>query len=159
MSLCPCGSNLDYITCCEQYLNNTAIPKTPEALMRSRYTAYTKAHIDYIKKTMDGKPLSGFNETEAAIWAKSVTWIGLKVIKSYLKSQDSHTGYVEFIASFSEHGHLKTLYETSQFELRDERWLYVDGLQNKTSSLKKDARNAPCPCGSLRKFKHCHGKS
>jgi uncharacterized protein YecA (UPF0149 family) len=26
-----------------------------------------------------------------------------------------------------------------------------------TQTYRRPARNAPCPCGSARKFKHCHG--
>ena len=51
MPHCSCGSGRDYVTCCQPYVEGRAHPETPEALMRSRYTAYTMADIDYIEKT------------------------------------------------------------------------------------------------------------
>ena len=71
MSLCPCGSQHLYDSCCGLYLDKKQKPQTPEQLMRSRYTAYSVANIDYIKNTMQGNPLIGFNEQEAEKWAKS----------------------------------------------------------------------------------------
>ena len=83
MSLCPCGSEKPYEQCCEVFIEKKQIPHTPEQLMRSRYTAYSLAKIDYIKNTMKGKILIGFDETEARSWSQSVTWVGLKVIQAY----------------------------------------------------------------------------
>ena len=66
---CSCGSNSTYLQCCGQFIDGLSLPITPEALMRSRYTAYTLADIAYIKKTMRGKATIGFDETEAGHWA------------------------------------------------------------------------------------------
>lgn len=127
--------------------------------MRSRYTAYTKGQIDYIKNTMRGKALIGFNELEAEQWAKRVAWIGLEVINSNLSGPDK--GFVEFAARFSEQNQVKTIHEISEFHREDGQWFYVDGVHkqglNKTSKP-KIARNEPCPCGSGKKFKNCHAK-
>jgi len=48
---CPCGTNKTYANCCERYLDGTDIPATAEALMRSRYTAYTLLCEDYLLAT------------------------------------------------------------------------------------------------------------
>lgn len=155
LKACPCGSKLDYLSCCGLYLNGQTIPQAPEALMRSRYTAYCLANIDYIKKTMQGKPLDGFNENEAALWSKSVLWLGLQIIKT--QQEQANIGFVEFIASYLEKDLIKQIHEVSQFQLIDEHWFYIDGESIKTFS-KKVARNALCPCGNKKKFKQCHGK-
>ena len=68
MSKCPCCSKLDYKACCGLYHNAYEMPKIPESLMRSRYSAYAMANIDYIKKTMQGKALETFNEQDAKTW-------------------------------------------------------------------------------------------
>lgn len=155
MKQCPCGSTLDYLICCNPYLDNKTTPPTPEALMRSRYTAYTLANIDYIKKTMHGKPLVNFNEQEAMRWAQSVYWLGLRVIRSWQDSEDS--GFVEFIASYLDNGSVKIMHETSEFLKINDGWFYIDG-QPIPEPAKSVSRNGPCPCGSARKFKSCHGK-
>ena len=159
MPLCPCGSQKTYELCCELFIEKKQIPQTPEQLMRSRYTAYSLAKIDYIKSTMRGKPLIGFNESEAKKWASEVTWTGLKIIQSYVETPKK--GFVEFLATFMEDKQLDTIHELSEFHQENNVWFYVDG-QNKQAPLKnkkqKIMRNSPCPCGSGKKFKNCHDK-
>ena len=82
MMLCPCGSQKFYIACCGRYLDAGQIPSTPEALMRSRYTAYTQANIDYIQKTMRGKAAQNYNAEETRIWAQKADWQKLEVVKA-----------------------------------------------------------------------------
>ncbi len=126
MSKCACGSRVDYDVCCGFYHGEGGTPKTPEALMRSRYSAYTMANIDYIKKTMRGKPLEKFDELDTKFWAKNVKWLKLKVIN--VDNSSLELGYVEFIASFIENGQHRTIHEISEFRLIDGRWFYVDGI-------------------------------
>lgn len=155
---CPCGSQKNYLTCCEPFILGKQKPSTPEMLMRSRYTAFTIADMDYIKETMRGQALADFQEIEATRWAKKVTWIKLNVIKSTI--QNSSLGYVEFEASFVDGHRLKSIHEKSQFILEEGSWYYVSGTHLPSSHAERIiARNAICPCGSERKFKNCHGKS
>nr|WP_232220814.1 YchJ family metal-binding protein [Legionella tunisiensis] len=102
MNQCPCGLPTDYLACCGSYIEKQETAKTPEALMRSRYTAYSQAKIDYIRKTMLGNPLAGFNDSDTTLWAKQVKWLGLQVITSYQDPNDENIGFVEFIASYME---------------------------------------------------------
>jgi SEC-C motif-containing protein len=160
MVQCPCGSQNDYLACCGLLIDSQNDAASPEALMRSRYTAYTQARIDYIKKTMYGTPLEKFDEIHAAQWAKEVTWTGLEVITSFMDDQDENIGYVEFIASFQEQGKRQTIHELSKFQRFDGKWFYTEGAQPKVKKpIKKPtlSRNAPCPCGSQKKYKNCHG--
>ena len=89
--------------------------------MRSRYTAYTRADIPYIKKTMK-KPL---DEQVARKRATSVTWIGLEVL-------DACENEVEFKASYMENGRLMVLHERSFFVLENDRWIYASTLPLKS---------------------------
>lgn len=153
--LCPCSSEKNYEHCCKPFLNEQTHPQTPEQLMRSRYTAYSQANITYIKKTMLGKPLMHFNEDEAEKWTKSVYWLGLKVIDSFMENEEK--GFVEFIASFLEKNQVKTICERSEFHKQNEHWFYVDGVNTATKKHPiKIGRNSVCPCGSGKKFKNCH---
>ncbi|MCX7116006.1 MAG: YchJ family protein [Gammaproteobacteria bacterium] len=148
MKPCPCNSTQTYANCCEPYLNGKAIPQTPETLMRSRYTAYSMANITYIKHTMQGKPLVGFNDIEAERWAKSVYWLGLRVV-------NAHQDQVEFIARYLDKDMIKTIHEVSQFQHINHHWFYVDGTPI-SAPAQRVSRNMPCPCGSQKKFKNCH---
>lgn len=156
MSLCPCGSNLDYGACCGMYHNQHAVAQTPEALMRSRYAAYALGKLSYIKETMRGKQLIGFDEVEAEKWSKSILWLSLQVLKTY--QSDDQTGFVEFIASYLDHHTIKSIHELSEFKRDNGAWFYTDGKQFKVPNSKV-SRNMPCPCGSNRKFKNCHGQN
>ena len=44
-------------------------------------------------------------------------------------------------------------------KLKEELLQQATSEQLITRNEKKIGRNDPCPCGSGRKFKHCHGKS
>lgn len=157
MGHCYCGSSLSYAQCCQPYHLNLQIPQTPEALMRSRYSAYASANIDYIQATMRDKASIDFDPISAKLWAQRVIWIKLEVINAPPFSS-SH-GQVEFIASFVDNKKLIHMHEISDFLSIDGRWFYVSGQsipQKKPDIL--ISRNTPCPCGGPKKWKHCHGK-
>ncbi len=46
---CPCSSGLDFASCCEPYLTGAKLPPAPEALMRSRYSAFATGNITYLE--------------------------------------------------------------------------------------------------------------
>ena len=50
---CLCGSTLTYGDCCQPFHSAKQIPATAEALMRSRYTAYTLRDGAYLQATWD----------------------------------------------------------------------------------------------------------
>lgn len=159
MLLCPCGSQNTYESCCGLYLDKAQRPQTPEQLMRSRYTAYSLAKIEYITNTMRGKALLGFNHAEAKTWAERLHWLGLKVINSYMETPDK--GFVEFKATFLDRNQLQEFHELSEFHKEQETWFYVDGINKQIpgkNNKQKIARNSFCPCGSGKKFKNCHEK-
>ena len=125
--------------------------------MRSRYTAYTLANLDYIRDTMRERALAGFNENEALArrWAKRVVWIKLAVKQTAIES--ATRGHVEFEAFYVENGRLQSIHENSRFTCVDKRWYYTDGKQlPPTHSRQRISRTMDCPCGSLRKYKNCH---
>ena len=158
MKQCPCGLAA-YHTCCGPYHSGAKLPDSPEQLMRSRYSAYALADIDYIKKTMHGNALAHFDEVAAKEWATAAHWLKLKILNT---AMISHTkGLVEFEARFIENGKEQLLHENSEFDKIDGRWLYSKGAYpniQKPLQSQKIGRNSPCYCGSQKKFKQCHGK-
>ena len=124
--------------------------------MRSRYTAYTMANIEYIKETMRGNALIGFQDSDATRWAKRVHWIKLTVLTSGI--ENANRGYVTFEAFFVDGSRLKSIREKSQFLCDQGRWYYVGGRDLPTDHREQIvSRTMNCPCGSFRKFKNCHG--
>ena len=122
-NLCPCGSKLEYSNCCQSFIESKLLPSTPEQLMRSRYTAYSQANINYIQETMRGDALQDFDAVDAKEWAQSIKWLKLEVIRSSMSAEDK--GLVEFIAYYRYQNKKHQLHEISQFELINQRWYYT----------------------------------
>jgi SEC-C motif-containing protein len=158
MQNCPCDSGKPYSDCCGLFIACNNSPATPEELMRSRYTAYTQANIEYIMLTMRAPASNNFDAEAARKWAQKVKWIKLEIKKTSIHNT---IGYVEFVAYFNEENTMKTMHELSEFHLDKGKWYYVDGKNSKpTSSIAhpKIKRNDLCLCGSGKKHKKCCGQ-
>lgn len=173
---CPCGSNKTFEECCGPYISGEAFPPTAEALMRSRYTAYTRADINYIRKTTLLKSNEDFDFAGTEKWARESTWNGLKILNVEQGGETDKEGVVEFVATYTRDGESIDHHETSQFKKNDKgRWIFKEGdshthpggtghhhhpkIETVRRETPKVGRNDPCPCGSGKKFKKCCGKS
>lgn len=159
MPSCPCGTNKTYEECCGPFIAGQQLPTTPEALMRSRYTAYTQANVEYIQKTMKEPASNDFDLEDARSWAQDVKWLKLDILET---SHDDHDGKVEFIAHYSHDKMNYVLHEVSTFRCDDKQWFYIDGQGPEPKAPirveNKISRNDPCSCGSNKKYKKCCGK-
>jgi SEC-C motif domain protein len=126
MQFCPCGTSKAYRDCCGMFISYQKIPSTPEELMRSRYTAYNQANIDYIVHTMKSPAADNFAAEDARAWAKKISWAGLNVINT---KHDSRKGIVEFLAYYYVDGKRNVLHEISEFNFENGKWYYVNGTQ------------------------------
>jgi len=152
MSACPCGG-ADFESCCGPRLSGATPPETAEALMRSRYTAFARADVTYLRTTqLAPTRQTSWEETER--WTKSVTWLSLQIVAKEAGGAADQTGVVEFIARYLDGATIQALHERSTFCRVDGLWRYESGKPDVTTT--KVERNAPCPCGSGRKFKACH---
>jgi len=169
---CPCGSNSTYEICCGPFLDGQTSPDTAEKLMRSRYTAYTRANIEYIKETMAPESRKSFDATTTQQWAEGSKWKGLKILDTKRGGPSDMTGMVEFIATYEKEGVGIDHHETSQFrKTKEGQWLFVDGEAHEHKEGEghhdspkpvtvvregaKIGRNDPCHCGSGKKYKKC----
>lgn len=123
--LCPCGSSALFLDCCDPYLRDQQWAPTPEALMRSRYTAFVVHNVPYLEATMKPPASRKFNVKETAEFIESVQWQGLTVFQSKLKSPTC--GYVSFDAVYTLQGKTVHICEKSEFHKINDRWFYVDG--------------------------------
>lgn len=159
MEVCPCGSGNSYSDCCRVFISGEKAAPTAEALMRSRYTAYTKVELDYIERTMKGPALLRFDKQKSEVRADYIKWNKLEIIK---KIQRDNRYFVEFIAHFSVNTRHEILHERSEFLFENNQWYYIDGKifpEKILNNNKKTGRNDLCPCGSQNKFKKCCGRS
>lgn len=172
---CHCGKSLSFSSCCERILSGEPA-KTAEELMRARYTAYVTGNADFILSTWAEESERPTRE-ELAETFDTTRFVSLEVLTTEGGQIEDSEGQVAFIATFEskqKRGPRGELRENSKFEKRDGRWIYVDGkpldartlalrhspaLKNgKPQGAQKIGRNAPCPCGSGRKYKYCCGK-
>ncbi len=149
--LCPCCSNLPFDQCCQPIIDGAKAAPTPQALMRSRYSAYCLKTIDYIYDTYAQSARLNQTKADIAVWAQSVSFVRLEILAC-----SDEPEYVEFCADYIEGGKLYKLHEKSRFIKEQGQWRYIDGeiFPHPAITL---GRNDPCPCDSGKKFKKCHG--
>lgn len=154
---CPCGSGAPFAECCGPYLDGSRLPATAEALMRSRYAAYTRMDDDYLLSTW--LPETRPDDEHPSDDGDGSVWTGLEVLRTEAGGENDEQGIVEFVARCDINGTPAQLHETSTFQRVDGRWFYVDG-EGQTPIRRnqpKVGRNEPCPCGSGKKYKKCCG--
>ncbi len=161
MSECPCGSGRAYDECCGRYIDDGAEPATAEALMRARYTAHTRADLDYIARTHDPASREDIDREATRRWAERADWLGLEIVRNEAGGPGDDNGTVEFVAHYREHGERRRHHEVATFRREQGQWLFVDARAPEPETVRRAAprvgRNEPCPCGSGRKFKKCCG--
>ncbi len=171
---CPCTSTKNFSECCEPFLKGDVLPDTAEKLMRSRYSAYDKVNIDYIKKTLAPESRSDFDMKSTKEWAQKAKWQGLQIVSTDKGEASDKKGTVEFIATYEYEGQGLDHHEVAQFRKSDGgEWLFVEGdshthkagetqqhhakPQTVLRESPKVGRNDPCTCGSGKKYKKCCG--
>ncbi|MEH6632831.1 MAG: YchJ family metal-binding protein [Halopseudomonas aestusnigri] len=127
-NLCPCKSGQDYTQCCGAFISGESIPDTAEKLMRSRYSAYVKEEIKYLKETLWPRQQADFNELGTLIRAKDSRWLGLEVLETDKGLKGDIEGYVLFIARSVVDGIVNEQREKSLFRKKTGRWYYVKAL-------------------------------
>ncbi len=162
MPTCPCCSDTDYDECCGPYLNGSRKAPTAEALMRARYTAFTRADIDYIRRTRHERSRDDFDEAAILKWARDSEWLALEILKITNGAQDDETGEVEFSARYIQDGEEQDHRERAIFQKEEDEWFFLDGdaltPETYVREQPKVGRNEPCPCGSGKKYKKCCSK-
>ena len=132
MAQCPCGLSREYEQCCGRYhagARHLQAP-TPEALMRSRFSAYALSLRDYVLDTWHESTRPEHMER----FDCGVKWLGLTVKRAWTTSPDE--GFVEFIARSKAPGGgpAHRLEELSRFVRSDARWQYVDAVPSEPSA-------------------------
>jgi SEC-C motif-containing protein len=121
-TFCPCGSGRSYALCCAPLIAGVLPAPSAEALMRSRYTAYTLGCEAYLLATWHE------SRRPAALDLASETgtrWLGLQVKRHTVIDADHAT--VDFVARYKIAGRAHRLCESSRFVREDGRWTYLDG--------------------------------
>ena len=131
---CPCHSGKKYKRCCRPFHGGEAAP-TPEALMRSRYSAYALGLTDYvIDTTAPGGPRARHEDRRAwaeeiATFGRETRFVGLSIEGS---GAEGERGWVEFHAILEQGGRDASFEERSGFVRVAGRWLYATGTRRPT---------------------------
>jgi SEC-C motif domain protein len=131
--LCPCGSTITTPQCCELYLSGNAVAPTAEALMRSRYTAYSQSNVDYLT-TLHPKSRQADDRPTLLRSVQTMRWVGLRIIKAHRGQAQDKRGTVEFVALYQpaqkndlqNMGVTHQLHERSRSVKEGGQWFYVD---------------------------------
>lgn len=144
---CLCGLEQSYKNCCGRFIESNLSPKTPEQLMRSRYSAYVLKNEHYLLESWHAST----RPESLGLSHDSTQWGKLKIISTAEKD-------VCFVAYFTQDALNKektfALTESSHF-IKEGSWFYLNGDEVKTIQLTK---NMHCPCQSGKKYKRCCGK-
>lgn len=125
--------------------------------MRSRFSAYALRDIDYLLSSWD----AGTRPKEIDFSRETAEWHKLIIVGSKKGGVQDSKGVVEFKAFYIQDNDEYFMHEISRFVKTGQRWFYVDGVIKAAGKVAKEVasgRNAPCPCASGKKFKHCCGR-
>jgi SEC-C motif-containing protein len=160
---CACGIGESTETHCLPIIRRKQKAETAEALMRARYTAYALGEVDFIMDTHTPEAAKDVDRKSTEAWSKNSNWLGLEVLKTEGGGPDDETGIVEFVARYKIKNVALDHRERAKFEKRGSQWLFADAEQIAGPPVRHEGprvgRNDPCPCGSGKKYKKCHGQA
>ena len=161
MDICPCGSSMPYTGCCRPLISGEQRADTAEQLMRSRYTAYVKKELTWLRDSLHPAHRADYDEASSRAWAERAEWHGIEILNTVKGGPEDQEGTVEFVVSFTESGVRQEHRERSSFERTGGAWYFTEGKALPPRPVvrqgPKAGRNDPCPCGSGKKFKKCCG--
>ncbi|MCK0112961.1 SEC-C domain-containing protein [Ornithinimicrobium sp. F0845] len=120
---CPCGTGRAYSACCGPYVGDGQPAPTAEALMRSRYTAYSLGVDDHVFRTWHPR-----TRPADTVPDPSIRWVGLEVLDVTDGGEGDEEGFVKYRARWAtpapddQRGQLE---ERSHFVRRAGRWVYL----------------------------------
>jgi len=123
---CPCNIDKEYSKCCQKAHQNIYSVSSAEVLMRSRYSAFVFANMEYLQKSHHSKTRPSKKENrDIKKWTKSVKWLKLEVLNTIYGTLNDATGTVEFKAYFMENSAINCIHENSKFTIENNHWVYV----------------------------------
>jgi SEC-C motif-containing protein len=156
---CPCGQARPYSECCGALHRGERKAETAEALMRSRYAAFSRGEVDYLIRTWHPDKQGEQDKRSLEATCRELRWAELEILDVVNGAPTDDTGIVEFEARYATGTSSGVLRERSNFQRIEGAWYYVDGVTSDREGPKARAqgRNEPCACGSGKKFKRCCG--
>jgi SEC-C motif domain protein len=121
MKNCYCGSDQLFSNCCEKFINKAATATTAEALMRSRYSAYCCANVDYLVQTTHATTRKRYSKDSLQEFATTNHWVKLEILATTATTVTFKAYY------FDDKGLAQIHHEHSTFKQEQGSWYYVEG--------------------------------
>jgi len=125
---CPCKSGMIFEKCCGPLLCGREHANTAEALMRSRYTAFTLKNWDYLVTTHHPSTRVGTLRQDLERYDDNPQWFDLKILSISAGQPKDKTGKIKFEASYFSNGETHILSEHSRFKRYKGEWKYLDAV-------------------------------
>lgn len=100
------------------------MPPTAEALMRSRYSAFAKNEMQYLRDTTDPQTLENIDDEANKEWAERAKFLKLEIVRAEEKGTK---GVVEFKAFYSVDDEDYVHHEVSTFRKQAGQWFFKSG--------------------------------
>jgi SEC-C motif domain protein len=122
---CPCSSGHAYSECCAPYHRGQREAPTPEALMRSRFSAFALADAAYLWRTLHADHEDrAVPEADALRMLRDQARAHRYMRLSVLEARGDR---VLFLAGIFQKGRDVSFVELSRFERQGEGWRYLSG--------------------------------
>lgn len=121
---CPCGSEQNYSQCCGPFHSGEMRAPSAESLMRSRYSAFAKNKMAYLRETTDPQTLGQIDDQANKDWAENAQFLKLEILSSEEKGTK---GLVEFKAYYRIDDEDYTHHEVSTFRKQAGEWFFKSG--------------------------------
>lgn len=130
---CYCCSGKNFDECCKPILDGRKKASSAEELMRSRYSAYATASIEYLMRTTHSATRKFYDAKAIENWATSSKWIQLEILKTEKGNVGDFEGFVEFRATYQDKEN-KTIvhHEYSHFLKEKGEWFFLEGKVRKS---------------------------
>lgn len=157
---CPCASGKTFVECCQPVIAGKRQAQTASELLRARYSAFVSADIDFIVETHHPSTRDQVTRESIEEWSTGSEWRGLE-IHSEDDGDDADTSIIMFTVRYDVDGVPQEHFERSIFHRDGGSWFFLNSDEGKQETIRREepkvGRNEPCPCGSGKKYKRCHG--
>ena len=131
--------------------------------MRSRYTAFVVGDVDWIMDSHHPETVDEVVRDDVESWSSGSEWLGLRIRETEGGGPDDDEGVVSFRARYKVGTQQVDHVEEAHFLRHEGAWRFPSVVEDAQPELvpvgpaSTVGRNDPCPCGSGKKYKKCHG--
>jgi SEC-C motif-containing protein len=122
---CPCTSGRPYAACCRPLHRGEREADTPEALMRSRFAAFSLGDAEYLWRTLHPEHEDRTSDSDQVLAAIKAAARSLRFVR--LTILEATGDQVTFRAAVFEKGHDRSFTERSTFARDEAGWRYLSG--------------------------------